>query len=498
MNISTQRTLKNDSFVYRLLMAQAPVLLISGLVGEQLFSFAAVAAVLIVIATQIAYSLFKGQLLFSILAGIIMMLTSSALIQSQLGLVEMHFHIFASMVVFLIYQKWQPIVAALATTAIYHIGGMYVQMAGVHIGDMPFAIFSGHHSMGIMIVHCVFAIAEAAMLIYMAHLMTKASSANLNIASAIEEISANSDLSIRIENPASTAERSLNSLLDQLSSLFSDYQRIAKVLVTASHQIHEVSAEASSSVEASKHRSQEASSASEEVALSMKEVSNNSNTSAEIVRNLEKDTVNDSKQAMTIMNDMKLLAEDTESISDALQALTSDVDAITQLLQSIRSISEQTNLLALNAAIEAARAGETGRGFAVVADEVRTLAQRSSESTDEIEKVLSKLNSSVSKTVSSIESGKERTSVSVEHTLKISDGLLKRAEDVSQIAVSSQSIASDTLRQEEIISSIHEKVSTNAQAIQVLAEQMHALLDSSDDVSKVTKEYEEKASIFKI
>lgn len=498
MTLSKQRDLKNDLFIYRFLLAQIPVLLISGLIGAQLLSFTLIASAILLIATQLAYSLFKGSIVFSILAGILMMLVSSSLIQSQLGMIEMHFHIFASMVIFLLYQKWQPIIAALVTTAIYHIGFMFVQMAGVHIGDMPIMIFSGPHHMGVMIVHCAFAISEAAVLIYMAFVMTKESSANMKIATAIEQISKHNDLSVRVEKPVSNGEIALNNLLDRLSELFSDYQNIAKILVKSSNQISEVTKEASTSVEASKSRSQDAALASEEVSRSMKLVSENSSQSADIVRTLEQDTIQDSQQAHTIMKDMELLAEDTSSISDSLQALTSDVEAITQLLQSIRSISEQTNLLALNAAIEAARAGETGRGFAVVADEVRTLAQRSSQSTDEIEKVLVNLNASVGKTVSSMESGKERTNISVEHTLKISDGLLKRAQDVSKITESSQSIAQDTIEQERVIFSISEKVGQNAQAIQMLAELMKNLTENSDNIYKVTREYEAKAASFKI
>ena len=492
------KTLRNDVFLYRFLLAQIPILILSGFIGAKLLDFTLVAAAVLFICTQAAYSLFKGRTTFSVLAGILMMLVSSSLIQSQLGMIEMHFHIFASMVLFLIYQKWQPIIAALLTTAVYHIGFMFVQMAGVHVGDMPIMIFAGPHHMGVMIVHCAFAISEAAILIYMAFLMTKESSANIKIANAIEKISKSNDLSIRIDKPSSSAEISLNNLLDQLAKLFSDYRGIATSLVSTSQQIDKISQKAHASVDKSLNRYQDMTTSAQAVSQSMKRVANNSIESADTVKVLEQDTVKDSQQALAIMQDMELLSKDTSAISTSLQNLTTDVDAITALLDSIRGISEQTNLLALNAAIEAARAGETGRGFAVVADEVRTLAQRSSESTDEIEKVLANLNTSVEKTVRSIESGKERTAISVEHTLKISDDLLKRAKDVNQVASASNDIAQDTQEQERIIATIYEKVDKNAQSIDQLAELMKELSKSSHNISQVTKEYETKATLFKI
>ena len=88
--------------------------------------------------------------------------------------------------------------------------------------------------------------------------------------------------------------------------------------------------------------------------------------------------------------------ETTKIASDGVAELSKKSNSIGSIIESIRQIAQQTNLLALNAAIEAARAGEAGKGFAVVATEISNLAQQTSDTVSNINKIVNEVNDAVS------------------------------------------------------------------------------------------------------
>lgn len=152
------------------------------------------------------------------------------------------------------------------------------------------------------------------------------------------------------------------------------------------------------------------------------------------------------------------LAEQMDRSISAMHQLADESERIGSILDVIKSVSEQTNLLALNAAIEAARAGEAGRGFAVVADEVRGLAQRTQQSTEEIEQLIDNLHGGTEQVTRLLDSSKHLTRGSVALSRKAGDALNQITRTVSAIQGMNQQIATASEEQSAVAEEINRSV----------------------------------------
>lgn len=152
------------------------------------------------------------------------------------------------------------------------------------------------------------------------------------------------------------------------------------------------------------------------------------------------------------------LSQELARATDVIHQLESHSGEISGVLEVIRTIAEQTNLLALNAAIEAARAGEQGRGFAVVADEVRGLAQRTQQSTDEIQRMISTLQGGARDAVQAMAQSSEHVHASVEQAQRAAAALDGISQRVMQITAMSQQIATAVEEQSAVSEDINRNI----------------------------------------
>ncbi|MEY8000650.1 methyl-accepting chemotaxis protein [Clostridium sp. Mt-5] len=201
------------------------------------------------------------------------------------------------------------------------------------------------------------------------------------------------------------------------------------------------------------------------------------------------------KQIDRLLKSIKDVRESFGAVSEKINGLSSSVSKVGSITDVINGILDQTNLLALNAAIEAARAGEAGKGFAVVAEEVRQLAEKSKESTEQIQHIIqsisnetkdviltsNKVNSLVENQEDTV-NGTKNSFEKISHAVEGIGPLLENTYNSLKMTVKSKD---DVLGKVESVTAVSEETSASSQEISASSEEMFA---SSENVDKYASE----------
>lgn len=249
------------------------------------------------------------------------------------------------------------------------------------------------------------------------------------------------------ENELDQLQGSINSMLDQFSRVIAGVRDTSEGISNDSHHVSDVSNKMLSLSRSSSDETVQVTEAIGEMAKSIEEVSKSAVAVSQDANNTVELSADGSEVMSMVNSKISSLQQEFQQAVAAVEQLRDDSNEIGKVVEVISSVAEQTNLLALNAAIEAARAGEQGRGFAVVADEVRTLAQRTQQSTQEIQQVVVTLQENAQKASSRMESGVVQIHDSVAEVERADNVLVEIKQAAQQVSHHMDSVATATEEQ---------------------------------------------------
>ncbi|WP_448118592.1 methyl-accepting chemotaxis protein [Pseudomonas serbica] len=299
-----------------------------------------------------------------------------------------------------------------------------------------------------------------------------------NIASSEADLTHNLDSRWRDEVTALSGH--FNAFTSKLRTVIGQSMQTAGGLDQASQSLAEIAGNNQRQCQQQSQQMELVATAIHEVSHAVQEVARNAEHAANEVRRADEQACKGQHNIDSSLRQIDQLSETIGQAVEVIQSLAQESTQIGSVLEVIRAIAEQTNLLALNAAIEAARAGEQGRGFAVVADEVRLLAQRTQQSTAQIQVMIERLQGNSEAAVNVINASSQAAQQTVEQARETGESLHQVISALRNLTELNASIASATLEQSHVVEDINQNV-THATS---LALENAQVADQSNEASQ--------------
>ena len=292
--------------------------------------------------------------------------------------------------------------------------------------------------------------------------------------------------------------RIFNGFIEKLQSIMSQIVSDSSNLVDVASHLNTISASSNQSAIQQQAQIEQVATAMNEMSATATEVATNARLAADSAQSADQDVNSGMEIVSQTVSSINSLASEVEKANEVIRTLQSDSEKIGIVFDVIKGIAEQTNLLALNAAIEAARAGEQGRGFAVVADEVRTLASRTQESTEEIQKMIERLQSGANDAVDVMEESHIQARNSVDQASKTGDALQKITSAVNTINQMNLQISNAAEQQTAVAHEIDVNLNQINQASHESVSNASEASQESENLNQLASHLQELMQQFKV
>lgn len=289
---------------------------------------------------------------------------------------------------------------------------------------------------------------------------------------AMEDIAqGEGDLSKRLEgqgrDEVAALARAFNSFVEKIGRTVSELQPLGASLGEDAEHLTVAVKESNHSADNIHRETASVATAVNQMLATTQEMANNTQQAADAASSVKQQALSGKETMDATLANCQELVRELQAAENLTETLGQASGRIGGILDVIRTIAEQTNLLALNAAIEAARAGTHGRGFAVVADEVRALANRTQDSTNEIHKLISEIQSGVSAVMESNSQTQNQSSELQKQAEAAGSAMDQILSLVAQISDMNTQLASATEEQSLVTEEINRNVSTISELTQV-------------------------------
>jgi methyl-accepting chemotaxis protein len=230
------------------------------------------------------------------------------------------------------------------------------------------------------------------------------------------------------------AEGELRISVDGIGELPDAFRRMLASLTNIVQQIRETSVELASAAAEIFAAAQEQETAAAAQSTAMVEISRT-------MESLSESAAHVSDAVEGVLSNAEKTLNNTDDMVVRIGGLTSHANRIGEILEVIRDIADRSDLLALNGSLEASRAGDSGRGFALVAAEMRRLAERVTDSVQDVKKLVSDIRESGSSTVLATEESRKLADSTNEAARQITFVSQQQRSGTQQVSLSVKSVA---------------------------------------------------------